>query len=164
MPRAIFLATALLALCPAGPVLATEQAKELFLDNGTERLLFGRPLESRFHGGERKPEILRPRSTACRRGYQGTWEIRDGRLWLVALATCAAGEPIPLSRVFPGSRGPIPADWYTGTLLVPLGEIIGTTGRPGFRKAVYERYRQIEIEQGKVVRERMLGEEAGGAE
>lgn len=147
--------------CLAAPALATTQAPELILLDGTLHVLLSHPLEPYFHGGKRKPEALRPHSTACRRGYQGTWEIKDGRLRLIGLAKCAAGEEIPLGRVFPGSSGPIEASWYSGTLCVPQGRIVGVSRRRGFSEAVHERYRYIEIKAGRVVREEVLGEGAG---
>jgi hypothetical protein len=53
-------------------------------------------------------------STACWRQYRGTWEIRDGRLSLIALEGCyeLKGEE------------PLPADWFSGMLNVPRGKML----------------------------------------
>ncbi len=53
-------------------------------------------------------------STACWRGYQGTWEIKNRRFYLVGLRgrlELVGGEPLF-------------ADWFTGVLRIPRGEQI----------------------------------------
>ena len=50
-------------------------------------------------------------STACWRGYIGTWEIKDGQFYLVNLVGRykVEGEPIL-------------ADWFSGVIRIPQGE------------------------------------------
>ena len=53
-------------------------------------------------------------STGCARGYVGTWEIEDGRLYLAGLeGFYRLQQP---GRLF--------AHWYSGTLVVPEGEVL----------------------------------------
>lgn len=53
-------------------------------------------------------------STGCARGYVGTWEIEDGRLYLAGLeGYYRLQQP---GRLF--------AHWYSGTLVVPEGEVL----------------------------------------
>src|SRR3982751_244363 len=64
------------------------------------------------------------------RGYVATWEIAHDRLWLRQVAVRfrkdeGSGQARYELRdqrpaLFPGS-GRVTADWYTGTLVVPLG-------------------------------------------
>ncbi len=51
-------------------------------------------------------------STACWRGYQGTWEIVDGLFYLVGLE----------GRYQLAGDEPLFADWFSGTLRVPSGK------------------------------------------
>jgi hypothetical protein len=83
-------------------------------------------------------------STACWRGYQGTWEIKGGRFYLVAL--CGRYQ------LRPGD--PVLADWFSGILRVPKGERILYV-HMGFG-SVYEQELHIKIEKGEVVTTRVI--------
>jgi heme-binding protein len=83
-------------------------------------------------------------STACWRGYQGTWEISDGRLYLVALR----------GRLQLRGGEPLLADWFSGILRVPRGEIIEYV-HMGFG-SVHEQEVHIKIENGMVVTRRVI--------
>ncbi len=84
------------------------------------------------------------RSTACWRGYQGVWEIRDGSLWLVSLA---GGLRLT-------SDHPVLADWFTGVITVPQGEMLAYV-HMGF-ESLFERELHIQVESGRVVDERVI--------
>jgi hypothetical protein len=83
-------------------------------------------------------------STACWRRYQGTWEIKDGRFYLVALR----GR----FRLAPG--GPLLADWFTGVIRIPRGELLQYV-HMGFG-SVYEEEVHVKIERGVVVASRTI--------
>ena len=56
----------------------------------------------------------------CARGYEGTWEIRDGRLYLVGLlGTLKNDNDAKLETFFPGHPAGVLADWYTGPIIEP---------------------------------------------
>ncbi len=93
---------------------------------------------AREEGWER-PE----RDSSCWRGYQGTWEIRDDRFYLVEVA----GTPSYMGRA------PILADWFTGVLRIPRGEMLAYR-HMGFASQ-YEAELHIKVERG-VVKERRL--------
>ena len=64
------------------------------------------------------------KSTAWWRGYLCKWEIRDNKLYLVYLLGFIEGnKQVDLSYVFPGKKE-VFADWYTGELRVPIGELL----------------------------------------
>ncbi len=51
------------------------------------------------------------------RGYQATWEIRDGRLYLIAVSgTLAGGRAGSLADLFPAFEKRVFAHWYSGSL------------------------------------------------
>ena len=51
------------------------------------------------------------------RGYQATWEIRDGRLYLVGIqGTLAGGRAGSLADLFPEFRKRVFAHWFSGHL------------------------------------------------
>ncbi len=83
-------------------------------------------------------------STACWRRYVGTWEVRGGRLYLKdvqGLYELAEGEPLF-------------ADWVSGWLVVPQGELLQYV-HMGF-ESVYERELHLRVEAGVVVGTRVL--------
>jgi hypothetical protein len=53
-------------------------------------------------------------STGCWRRYQGTWEVRDGLLYLVSVE----------GRFESVGDEPLLADWFTGSLRVPQGKVL----------------------------------------
>lgn len=83
-------------------------------------------------------------STACWRGYRGTWEIKDGRLSLIAIE----------GRYELKGEEPLFADWFTGVLRIPRGEMIAYV-HMGFG-SVFEEELHIVVERGLVKTTRIL--------
>jgi len=90
---------------------------------------------------EKHPEVL---STACWREYIGTWEIKEDQLFLLDLR----------GRLRILAPAPILADWFTGVIRIPHGEILAYRYM-GF-KSIYERETLLKIEQGKVIKTREI--------
>jgi hypothetical protein len=78
-------------------------------------------------------------STACWRGYIGTWEIKDGKFYLVDL----------VGRYEMVEEQPMHADWFSGVIRIPRGEILQYV-HMGFG-SVYEEELHVQIEKGMVV-------------
>ena len=83
-------------------------------------------------------------STACWRGYLGTWEIRDGRFYLVGLR----------GRLQLREGEPIFAEWFSGVLRVPKGEMLQYV-HMGYG-SVHEQEVHIKIENGVVLTTRVI--------
>jgi hypothetical protein len=83
-------------------------------------------------------------STACWRRYRGTWEIRDGRLSLIALE----------GRYELKGDGPLPADWFSGLLNVPRGKMLEYV-HMGYL-SVFEEELHITVERGVVTDRRVI--------
>jgi hypothetical protein len=77
-------------------------------------------------------------STACWRRYQGTWEVRDGQLFLNSIE----------GRFNLVGTEPLLADWFTGVLRVPRGEMLAYV-HMGFG-SVYAKELHIHVECGRV--------------
>jgi hypothetical protein len=85
---------------------------------------------------------LRPSQTwcsACWRGYIGSWEIKDQRLYLVGLR----------GNYELRGEGPLFADWFTGTMKVTEGEVVRHE-QPRHRP-VFEQETHIDIDLGEVL-------------
>ena len=124
----------------------TNQAPETIIYEGVKYDLRGYALE------QHKPKIeFHPVGSFCWRGYRGTWEIRDEKLYLVNLiawrhdpnsrrmvpqirvdenADFYMGEreefdflELALQDIFPESPAEgVFADWFTGELAIPIDE------------------------------------------
>jgi len=83
-------------------------------------------------------------STACWRGYIGTWEIKDGRFYLNDV----------VGRYKKISKEPLFADWFSGVVKVNKGEILCYI-HMGF-ESVYEEEVHITIEDGTITHQRII--------
>ena len=93
----------------------------------------------------RRPEVFRDGGGASNnwRGYVATWRLDDDRLMLVKIEQEHWKEPpprdrealqhwnperimceVPIEKVFPAVKLPLLADWYSGRLRVPQGEML----------------------------------------
>lgn len=115
----------------------TAQTPDRMRFNRRVHNLFSEPLESYFDEQHPKPKAFAPSCTACWRGYVAGWCIQRGKLYLEKLdrfCNCwphtedieytfdtAAGLNVPtlpnyLTHVFPDSKTPVFADWFSGEL------------------------------------------------
>ena len=83
-------------------------------------------------------------STACWRGYIATWEIKDGKFYLVDIA----------GRYKLAAEAPLFADWFSGVLRIPQGDILHYA-HMGFA-TVYEQELLVTIEKGVVVETKVV--------
>lgn len=147
------------------PAAATGQIRDVIAYQGQPRPLHGEPLAPLLD----QPaywQVLRDAAgtalgscSANWRGYRAWWALRDGHLWLERMVYGAcAGSRAPeadLQAYFPGRATPLVADWYSGTLVVPLGAPEGNA-HMGY-STVYPRYALVEIDAGKVTASREVG-------
>jgi hypothetical protein len=136
---------------------ATAQMAERLLCKGATNRLCTLPLEPYLKAHNlRLSEMAQPKkfmmSTACWRGYIGTWQIKDGFLWLVSVEHLDR-TPVPLSRVFTNQVPPIKATWYSGTLHVTQGKMLRYVHAEFQSK--FERDLYFEIEKGEVTGEKV---------
>jgi len=83
-------------------------------------------------------------STACWRGYIATWEIKDGRFYLVDIE----------GKYKLVTDEPIFADWFSGVLCIPKGDILHYV-HMGFA-TVYKQELYVRIEKGVVVETKVV--------
>lgn len=111
----------------------------------------------------RRPDFVAT-STALWRGYEATWEIVEGRLFLVALQGVVRNEDdfsdIDLAEAFPWRAVPIHATWVSKTLRCPEGRL-RSYRHHGFA-ATYERDREFYIDRGMLVGECLVYNPAPG--
>jgi hypothetical protein len=81
------------------------------------------PLQDYFYA---HPD-LRPKflgfNSACKRGYVAQWEIRKDRLYLVGMEMICQTDAT-FASLFPGGEEGVFADWVSGDLTCPYGNLV----------------------------------------
>jgi hypothetical protein len=108
----------------------TLQRAEKLIVNGDGYCLHSEPLSSYLKNI--KPKVtLRQFTTRCYRGYVASWEISDDKLYLLKIETSETNkDQLQKIRIklFPNAEERVLADWYSGSLICPNGEIIMKAG------------------------------------
>ena len=129
----------------------TVQCPELLRARNREFAIYGEPLGHLIALGVAGPSLI-VETTDCWRGYQGTWEIIDGRLYIVALnGLLDSGASASLADFFPENPDRVFAHWYSGAL-----RAIEAGRRPG------EVCRILSFDQGQITDDREVREDNGG--
>jgi len=117
-----------IAAASASPSLATLQAGDWLLYEGVRLYVEiesavpegdgfdASPLEWYFKRGHARPGFEWS-DTSLGRGYQATWLVEDGRLFLVGIEGTANGRPVTLGDIDPAWRERVFAAWFTGVLV-----------------------------------------------
>jgi hypothetical protein len=144
-------------------VLATAQEPDLLIVDGKTEALYTNPLGAYL---EKHPDALPKsgvRSSANWRGYVATFEIADDALVLVKVEQAhydaekrerrERRSDDVMNTMFPG-RKRVVADWYSGTLLLPQGELVDYV-HMGYG-STYSHYRLFVVRSGRVLRDLKL--------
>ncbi len=124
----------------------TAQISEKLLYEGQKLSMCTEPLSLYFALGGDGPKF-QCNFTALWRGYVGTWEIVDGRLYLIDLqGTLKGGEEASVATIFPDYPDRVFAHWYSGTLRIPQGKLLHYV-HMGY-SSTYERDLFLAIEKG----------------
>jgi hypothetical protein len=124
----------------------TAQIGEKLIFEGREVSMCSEPLGDFFALGGNHPGF-QFNCTALWRGYVGTWEIANDRLYMVGLTgTLKDGSEARLETLFPGYPDRVFAHWYSGTLRIPEGKQVEYV-HMGYA-STYERDRFLKIEKG----------------
>lgn len=120
----------------------TAQIDEIMLYIGYEGYIEERPLEPYLEAADQS-SLFRNDWPALRRGYYGTWEIVQQRLYLVNLHGSLREGPgsVSLATLFPDYPDRVFAHWYSGELRFRLYFYLG----------LLERDVWVRIERGVVV-------------
>ena len=144
----------------------TAQTPERIIIDGRPRALYEQPLYRLL--ASRRMDLIDDSSgftTACHRRYVGTWEIRNGTLYLVHLNMMVPDEepltPLMRQRLFravPCTGFPIKADWFNGMLRIAIGRRL-VYSHHGWSHW-FERERVIRFSGGAVTRDREVDTKA----
>ena len=132
----------------------TAQVSETLILNGQKTKMCACPLDG-FLAANTKRWNFAANCSACWRGYIGTWEIVDNRLYLKAIeGELTTGQEASLETLFPGYPDGAFAHWFSGTIRCPQGKMLKYV-HGGFASK-YERDLFMEFKCGVLVSERTV--------
>lgn len=102
----------------------TAQFTEKFIIEGECHSMCAHPLNNFRDLGGVLPKLT-INCTSLWRGYVGTWELMNDRLYLTKLqGVLADGKEFTLDTVFPNCSEKVFAHWYSGTARSPRGKLL----------------------------------------
>lgn len=110
-----------------GKCYATEQIPDLLVYKNDTVFIYSNPLQEKEHLLKKDSRFLKLSclSTACWRRYQATWELINDKLYLIKISGCCHPNlTADLNLIFEKelSNGRVSAEWYSGKIIVPIGE------------------------------------------
>ncbi|WP_051205343.1 hypothetical protein [Salinimicrobium xinjiangense] len=134
----------------------TAQAREIIYINGKEEQMATEPLELFL---KKNPHLrFEPFHTACWRGYFGTWQLKDEKLYLIDFNGNFEGlegetMPMDLKDLFPDQKK-VFADWFTGIIKIEKGELLEYVHLE--YESLYEKDHFLVFEEGKKIDEYLI--------
>ena len=126
----------------------TAQMHEIIFYEGEEYGMATEPLKPYLEKIIKKP-LIWPTSSACWRGYIGTWEVRDKKLYLVDLFVSIGYEDDErMDYIFPGQQE-VFAGWFSGRIRIPHGKLLKYV-HMGY-ESIYEKELYLDFENGILV-------------
>lgn len=138
-----------------GVACATAQVPDTIRIDGEEHDLNTNPLSAHLESvGWKRPENI-VISSANWRGYVASWEVKNEQLLLIDVTVLVGGvdrgdyvKKSILTELFPSSPTGVLANWYSGALIVPQGEITNYV-HMGYDSS-YESYQVLRVDAGRV--------------
>tara|TARA_X000000368_G_C22707528_1_gene569549 strand:+ start:105 stop:539 length:435 start_codon:yes stop_codon:yes gene_type:complete len=132
----------------------TAQLKEILIYKGNKVGMATEPLAPYLKN--RKDINFSFRSTACWRGYFGTWELRDKKLFIIALKACTdeyRNYEVDLNYLFSG-KNEVLADWFSGEIRIPQGKMLQYV-HMGYQ-SIFEKDLMLKFKKGILIDERVI--------
>ena len=130
----------------------TAQIMERIKIEGHDLQMATEPLRPYLNQVDKRRELV-SYSTACWRGYLGTWELIDDKLFLIDLeATIKNFNKVSVDHFFPG-EDKVFASWFTGEIRVPNGDLLRYE-HMGYM-SVYEEDLFLAIENGVLIKKKI---------
>jgi hypothetical protein len=92
--------------------------------------------------------------SSCWRGYVGTWELKNDRLYLIGLnGLTSQNSEVGLDFLFPG-QSEVFAEWFSGEIRIPQGEMLLYVHMEF--ASIYEKDLILQFENGVLTAERIV--------
>jgi hypothetical protein len=138
--------------------IMTAQVKEQIIIDGIKYGMVSDPLAPYLKTLNPRP-IFTLQNTACWRGYMGTWEIMNNKLYLKDFTALIYNQEENndhehgIEYLFPDHKRVL-AHWFSGEIQVPKGRIMDF--EPGIMNPQYEYDLFLNFENGKLIGERLV--------
>lgn len=136
----------------------TAQIKERLIINGKEYGMATEPLAVYLQELQPKPKLILF-STACWRGYIGSWELINNQLYLVAFSGKIEDDNnivnVGLDYLFPG-KVRVYARWFSGIIRVPHGKVLKYVHADYLTE--YEKEYLLEFREGNLIDNKAKGD------
>jgi hypothetical protein len=127
----------------------TIQVGDILSYNGEKTTIATEPLKSYLKTRSDVGFIFK--STALVRGYIGTWEIRNKKLYLTSLVGFIENnEQVDLNYLFP-KKTEVFANWFSGDIRIPEGKLLEKINL-GY-ESVFEKDRILSFKEGILIGE-----------
>lgn len=131
----------------------TAQIAEKLCYDGCQMSMCSNPLSDYFAFAGINPGFT-SNNTALWRGYVGTWEIQDRRLYLIDLhGTLEDGTDATLATFFPHFPERVFSHWFSGTVRIPQGKMLKYV-HMGYG-SIYERDLFLNFEKGVILEKKV---------
>ena len=132
--------------------MTVQRTEKIFIGE-KEFFSWSTPLEQLWPDKKDRPKF-QVKSSACWRGYQGTWRIVNYELYLINVqGELESNQPFAMNTLFTKETISQFAEWYSGQLEIPLGKEIEIFGDIPSR---YERYLNLEVRKGRVIEQKIV--------
>jgi hypothetical protein len=136
----------------------TAQASEILFYKGEEYQITSEPLTDFLKNSTKSFNWT---NTGCWRGYIGTWKIDNNKLFIVKLEGNSTSGSVGLDYLFPNQKE-VFANWFSGELKVPQGEMIKYIHRGHF--SVYEKDIIFTFSKGIITKQVIVDNQSGQIE
>tara|TARA_X000000950_G_scaffold49940_1_gene58684 strand:- start:327 stop:746 length:420 start_codon:yes stop_codon:yes gene_type:complete len=127
----------------------TIQAGEILIYNSKKITINTEPLKPYLESLSNVDFIFK--STALVRGYIGTWDIKNKKLFLVSLiGFIENNDQIDLNYLFPNKKE-VFAKWYSGDIRIPEGKLLKKVNL-GYA-SIFEKNRLLSFKDGTLINE-----------
>lgn len=127
----------------------TAQARDSIIYKGEKLFMASEPLNSflKRRGDVRVYSV----STMCWRGYLGSWEVKDNKLYLIGFSGNVIGYgKADLDYLFPGQNA-VFANWFSGEIRIQKGKLLRYV-HMGY-SSIYENEIILVFEKGELIEE-----------
>jgi hypothetical protein len=118
--------------CLFGPTsqctsVATPQVTDTVVWGGASFHIRQLPFQSALEKYETMGRLVKSSSTNSHRGYVAKWLVSDGAIYLWQLKGVRKNSKKKILENLGAVRFPVKAEWYSGTLQLPVGEFDDTS-------------------------------------
>jgi len=130
----------------------TMQRHDTLFYKDAETIIFSQPLEQYF-ALTQKPNFNSLKTSMISRGYFADWKIIQNKLFLIDFVGHQVANnwdelEYRLSDLFKDIEPPVFAEWFTGDIIIPIGENISTSIYPMFKT-----FSKLSFDKGQLITE-----------